>query len=248
MTETNTEAGAPQFSLIAAHTLMGKFANNTEKHGEEYAAGFFQAPFEAELTQEQLDALMGKYFWRSLYVINGADPPTPVEGFKRCAPLALADHYEECDVALLLSGDRMVQFGNCKVKNLTLQPQHGGLTTLRMQIYMDVGIGPENLLMQEHQHREVGLEVCGKLALKASHRSQQQLPLGDPPASQSGDQAATENPDPPPAGVIDGTTAESRAARRDQLAGREPTADDPQMSGLGRQIQNSARERDEEAA
>lgn len=208
-------------TLVSDNVRMGKLSSNTELHGDEYAAGFFQAPFELMLTKEQLNELMGEHFDRSLfdYPATPGSLPKPVEGFARCAPLALTDHYEECNLELRLSGRRLVEFEKCKAKQLVIEPMLGGLTKLRLQVYIPCGLGQENLLLQEHQHREVAIDLHGKVALKKNPK-QQALPLGE---NGAGDAKAQANADADklgeavnskPGTVIDGTTPKSRAASK----------------------------------
>lgn len=164
-------------TLTDEHARMGKLSNNLENHGDEKVPAF-TLPFTVMLTHEQLDKLMGRYFHRSLFN-REKDLWQPVDGFRRCNPLALTDHYEKAVARITVHGDRSVEFHDCKVDKLSLAPQTGGLTELRFQIYLRPGLGDENLLLQEYQAREVALEVTGKLAAKKNPQ-QDKLPLGSP--------------------------------------------------------------------
>lgn len=206
---------AETFTLVSDNVRMGKLSSNTELHGDEYAAGFFQAPFERMLTKEQLNDLMGKHFDRSLfdYPASTNELPKPVDGFTRCAPLALTDHFDRVNLEIRVSGNRVMEFENCKAKQLVLEPQVGGLTKLKLQVYIPVGLGQENLILQEHQHREVAIDLHGKIALKKNPK-QQSLELSGKDEADADADKLGEAVNSKPGTVIDGTTPKSRAAAR----------------------------------
>ena len=171
-----------KLNLTDEHAQMGKIANNIGSHGDEEVSAF-AIPFELMLPAEQLDELMGKYFHRSLFNTDAATQlETPIEGFRRCAPLQLEDVWEEVHVVI---GDSVVEheFTDCRVSKCVLEPQVGGLTKLRAQVYLRPGLGEKNLWLQECQHTEVGVEItAGKIA-KKKNPVQQSLPL-PPPADE----------------------------------------------------------------
>lgn len=165
-----------QLNLTDQHARMGKISNNLELHGEDDEVIAFAIPCELMLTAEQLDALMGTYFHRALFNTDAATRlETPLDGFRRCKPLELEDAYEGVRVRI---DDH--EFRDCRVQKFVLEPQVGGLTKLRVQVYLRPGLGDENLALQELQHREIALQIYeGKLAAKKNAR-QSELPLGEP--------------------------------------------------------------------
>lgn len=183
-------------NLIDEHAQYGKMANNVETHGDESVPGNFAVPVVLMLSQEQLDGLMGKYFWRSLFNVDAATQlPAPVEGFRRCKPLQLEDVYEDVTFRIgeRAGGDIVHQeeFRGGEFSKVVLEPQVGGLTKAEGQIYLHAGLGDNNLWLQKLQNHEIYLEIMeGKIA-KKKNPAQQSLPLGAPGSGNSTTEGAS---------------------------------------------------------
>lgn len=212
-----------ELHLADAHARMGKISNNLETHGDDEVTGF-TIPCEMMIDEPALDALMGVYFHRALFNTDAATSlQAPMDGFIRCKALELDEKYEDCSVGLTLSGDNYLEFEECSIGKIVMEPQLGGLTKLKVAVYLRPGIGANNLALQEHQHREIGLTISGgKLALKKDAK-QQELPLeagggfslpkeacADLDA-EMGERAMTQAVTGDGSKVIDGTTTKSRA-------------------------------------
>lgn len=182
-----------RFKLVDPHGKLGKISNNLETHGEELVTGFTY-PFEVMLTEEALDALMGKYFWRSIFNIDAQTKlPTPINGFMRCKPLELEDTYE--GVRATIEKNNMVEvFEKCRVSKLVFQFKVGGLTLCSGHLYLRPGTDEINVWLQHLQQKtDVSIEMLdGAVEKKASNKQQQALPLPNP------DEKASSSKEPPP--------------------------------------------------
>lgn len=213
-------------ALHDPHAQMGKISNNLEKHGEEDVTAF-SVPLQIGLPEEQLDALMGKYFHRSLYNRKG-EVWEIVDGFRRCEPIVLTDTYEGLNAALVFPGDDDgLKFAECKLRKLVLEPKHGGITQLTCSLYLRPGLGDENLVLQEHQRRAVSITISGgKIALK-KNPGQPDLPFGSKAEGQGGE--GTAPPDlhrPPPFEGPSGAEVDARMrAAHPEAAGETMGAD-----------------------
>lgn len=171
---------ASTFALLDEHAQMGKIGNNLEKHGDTDEMLGWTLPITAMLPHDQIDALKGEYFHRSLYNVN-KNPWEVVEGFKDCAPLEDERTFE--GVKALLSfqvAKRELEFEGCRVTKIVFEAQLGGLTKTSFHLYVHPEIGDETSLLLEHQNSEVSITLAdGKVALKKNPK-QQSLPL-DPP-------------------------------------------------------------------
>lgn len=214
-------------SLSDEHARMGKISNNLETHGEEEVTAF-AITYELMLPEEQLDGFMGKYFHRSLYNTDKTNLQVPVDGFRRCKPLELEEVYEGVTVTI---GDSTseVEFKDCRASKFVLEPQVGGLTKLKVQVYLRPGIGDENLWLQEIQHTEVSITIAdGKIA-KKKNPAQQSLPLEPPKVTPETDAKlddAIGRPDPVESKGGDAIDAELHA-RHPELADETMGADAP---------------------
>lgn len=217
----NTKTGA--FALVDEHARMGKIGNNLERHGDTDEMLGWTLPITAMLPAEQIDALKGEYFHRSLYNIN-KNPWEVVEGFKDCAPLEDERTFEGVKASLQFTiAQRELEFEGCRVTKIFYEAQLGGLTKTWFHLYVHPEIGEETSLLLEHQNGEVSITLAdGKLALKKNPK-QQSLPLDPPrsdapPASSSSDQVMPESD-----GALD--------AASDQVAGADVHADPSETNG-----------------
>ncbi|MGH8266228.1 MAG: hypothetical protein ACRETS_02795 [Steroidobacteraceae bacterium] len=227
---TAKKSAKPVFALADEHAKLGKIANNLENPNADPVTGF-TLPLEFAVDRKQLNALMGEDFDRAVYGVDGepvlpragdeTDHPdllAPVDGFRRCAALQLKDAYEDVEAHLAFTGDRHLTYSGCKVSDITLSFEVGGVTRIGLHLYVHPGIGHENLLLQEHQKREVGVELSGgKLATKSDKR-QQNLPLagGGANDAEGAEAAATM--------AADATPADEVARWRGSQASQKPPA------------------------
>jgi hypothetical protein len=174
----NTKAAT--FALVDEHARMGKIGNNLERHGDTDEMLGWTLPITAMLPAEQVDALKGEYFHRSLYNIN-KNPWEVVEGFKDCAPLEDERTFEGVRAFLQFTiAKKELEFEGCRVTKIFYEAQLGGLTKTWFHLYVHPEIGEETSLLLEHQNSEVSITLAdGKVALKKNPK-QQSLPL-DPP-------------------------------------------------------------------
>lgn len=182
-------------SLIDKLTRLGKISNNLELHGDEEVTAF-QIPVEGVmLDAKELCALLEDKFAHQLIFNDKRGLKEPTDALRKLDALKLKDNFEGATVIMTLTGDRELEFDECNLKELTLEPQVGGLTALAFKVYLRPGIGANNLLLQEHQHREVKLTITNAtVAMKAKSR-QQDLPLSNG-EDDDGEDEAEEAPKP----------------------------------------------------
>lgn len=172
---------------------MGKIANNLEHHADEWVTAFTIPISGVMLTKDELnDFLRDKYAHASWYTIEkGVDRPAAWWGEEE---FAITPSYESEELQLTVSGDRELEFeaeqGDpddqddvgrpaCKLSRIVLKPCEGGLTELRFALYLLPGIGKVNLMLQEHQHREIKITLADAHPAQKSDK-QESLPLGAP--------------------------------------------------------------------
>lgn len=210
-------------NLADEHAQMGSISLNFERHGDKEEVVGMAISYALMLAQPQLDELMGKYFHRSLFNTDKTGLAVPVDGFRRCQPLQVEDNWEGVKVRLVFA-EADLEFAGCKAQKLVLEPQVGGLTKLRLQIYLNPGISDENLILQEHVHREVNLQITdGKIALKKNPK-QGTLPLE--PAKADGDRPVSGGFQQPP-GQLERVEADMRARNPDGPTMGEHAAGSP---------------------
>jgi hypothetical protein len=224
-------------TLDAMICRLGKISNNLECHGSEYVSEFNIPVTGIMLDAEQLNVLMqDPHCDRSLYNARGA-LKEPMPWLARCdSRLKLCASLEADYCCIRVSGSRDIEFEvkrekggkgkqedplpACKISKMTLEPRTGGLTELSFQLQVRPGIGKNNLLLQEHQHREVKLTVTNSKVVVVSEK-QQPLGLGAP--AEGGESAAT---DGEKANGGKPTTDDFEAGARAQVAafkrGRKP--------------------------
>ena len=180
--------------LDAMICRFGKISNNLECHGDDYVTEFNIPVSGVMLTAEQLNDFIGDpYCDKSWFNTTKAKLKEPMAWWER-GDFRLKDSLEADACTVKVSGDRQLEFERkdelpaCRISRMTLRPQVGGMTELSFQLQVRPGIGKTNLILQEHQNREVRLTVGdAKLVTKSK---QQALPLG---AAEDGDDS--EKPD-----------------------------------------------------
>lgn len=174
-----------------------KISNNTLKPNDETE---FTIPFEGiMITEDQACALMqDPYFYRSVFN-NTKGMLEPVDWLKRMDnEIVIHDRYALDFISIEVSGQNVIEFKKTKADKEEDETPAGRLTAIRLRLaptgvcelkcHVSVrpGLGRENLLLQEHQHREVKLSMLiGKLIVKEDSK-QQSLNLGPAQGTASG--------------------------------------------------------------
>lgn len=168
---------------------LGKISNNLERHGKDWETAF-TVPFTGlMLTKPELNKFRRDKYCHQSWFDTSKSTMEPMawwgdEDFK------VSDDFEADELTIVVSGDRELKFESetpkdkdeepraaCELTKLSLKPQVGGLCEMRGQLYFRPGIGKPNLLLQEHQHREVKITlVDGRVASKRER--QPELPMG----------------------------------------------------------------------
>jgi hypothetical protein len=184
----------PVLNLTAKVCRLGKFSNNTEYHGDHWEGAFTFPLTGLMLTKDELNTfLRDKYAHGCWFNTRGslAEPMPWWNG--ECFRVSGA--FEAEGLELTVSGDRQLRFEAgepdpdaeddlgrpaCVLSRITLTPHVGGLTELAAHLTLHPGQGKDNLLLQEHQHREIKLTLQD--ARERSKDKQQELPLQAPDA------------------------------------------------------------------
>jgi hypothetical protein len=169
--------------------MMGKIANNLEKHGEEDVTAF-EVPLEAiTLTREQFNALIEDPYADRWLFTDKADMREP--NLVKFKPLELVDTFEEALVSMTF-GETAYLFHDCRIKGVTFEGKRGG----DIMLAMSVRIRPENpeqiLALIDYQNHEIRIDVQdAKIVLKGG-RKQQELALSQPVDDASSDEEKPE--------------------------------------------------------
>jgi hypothetical protein len=174
---------------------LGKISNNLERHGEDYVTAFTIPVTELMLSKSELNAFMrDKLCWNSWYDTakrNSAAEPCAWWGGES---FYVGDSYEADKGSITVSGEKELEFestGDPKeddyraamtISKIKLTPQVGGLTELCASLYLRPGIGKTNLVLQDHQHREVKLTLIDAKVAERQKR-QPELPMNAPDTS-----------------------------------------------------------------
>ena len=182
---------------------MGKISNNLETHGGEYVTAFTFPITGCMLTESELNAFMDdKYTAASWYETrSGVKYPMRWWGEEE---FSITPAYEADSLEIKVSGDREIKFERedakdedddetgraaCKISNIRLKPVQGGFTEMKFSLTVLPGISRVNLMLQEHQHREVKLSLGNGQAV-AKKTKQDELPLGEGGAAANGETVA----------------------------------------------------------
>lgn len=168
-------------NLDAVICRLGKISNNLEKHGDEDVTEF-NIPVQGVLIPAgQLNALIcDPHCDRSWFNTRGSIRE-PMPWWSKGA-FRLDDKFEAGVCTITVSGDRELEFKPekelpaCRISKIRLRPQVGGMTEVSFQLQVRPGIGQENLLLQEHQNREIRLTIS-KSEIARARGKQEELPL-----------------------------------------------------------------------
>lgn len=178
-------------SLEAKHCRMGKISNNLEKHGEEYVTAFTIPISGVMLTKDELNEFMGDKHCHASWFETKRDVQQPMPWWGT-ESFGISGAYASDSLVIVVSGDRALEFEAeepeeegadvrpaCELSRITLTPQVGGLTEMAFALSVRPDLGKTNLMLQEHQHREVKLSI---LEASAKERAEKQAALPLAPA------------------------------------------------------------------
>lgn len=210
-------------TLDATICRMGKYSNNTEMHGEEFARGW-KVPFDSVmLDADQLRALYGDpHIDRAWFNERKGGVREPMPWVRKDVQ-RYSDKFDQAAVAIEISGDRVLEFEDCIVQIDELVPQTGGLTKTKLSVYLHPD-DKQMLQIDLHQHREVKLSVAAASVMLKKKSGQKDLPLeggGEKPGAGEGDSAGNGADAAPPANydkrstlqTSDGASTELRSGK-----------------------------------
>jgi hypothetical protein len=210
--------------LDSVECTMRKISNNLLNFGEDKVTAFTMPIEGVPLTEQQIDAFLGKYTHRSLYN-QGADKLwAPMPWVKRCngGVLAIDDEFDVEDVEIIVSGNRELTFEAedtddddtrpaARLTHIRLEPQVGGLTLLSFHLSVRPDLKKQVPLLLEHQCRPITITL-GDMSVIAKKGAQPDLfKQADDGDGQEKRDAALNNAGNGERKPIDGTTAASRA-------------------------------------
>ena len=179
----STSMKLPEFARKSCH--FGKIANNLRKIGAQEEPEF-SIPCEGlMLTPGELDEILGQYTHRSWFELRG-DVWEPCAWWSRVQGYVAIDGAFEAEYCAIYAGNRKIEFellegedGDipaARITRIRLKPHVGGMTEMCFHLHVRPGLGESNLLLQEHQNREVRLTL-GETRLANPQGQQQELPL-----------------------------------------------------------------------
>lgn len=166
-------------SIEDMHCMMGKISNNLECHGEQEITEFSIPITGIMLTAQEVNAFLEDPYADRSFFNNKRELQEPMPWCSKTS-ITLNDRYDGAIATITVSGDQEIEFKDARLNKITLTPKLGGLTQMDFQLQIAPGLGRENLLLQEHQNREIVLCIAdAKIALKKKGR-QKELPLQQP--------------------------------------------------------------------
>ncbi len=165
--------------------MGGSMSTNTEHHGDDDVGAIDIRLDGIMLGRSDLDALLGDGAHAALYVTaaSNGEEAMPDLRLPQLKPLVLKDHFEGARVVLRpgFAGDEWLVFADCKVRQVKLELQSGGLTKLSCSVRARPD--PEDVgTLFEWQNTEVMVEISdGKRAQPKAKDRQGDLALGEPP-------------------------------------------------------------------
>jgi len=173
----------PEFARKSCH--FGKIANNLRMIGAQEEPEFTIPCEGLMLTPGELDEILGQYTHRSWFT-RCKDVWEPCAWWSRAKGHFAIDGAFEAEYCAIYAGNRKIEFeliegedGDIPAARITrvrFRPHVGGMTEMCCHLHVRPGIGAENLLLQEHQNREVRLTL-GETRLANPQGQQQELPL-----------------------------------------------------------------------
>jgi hypothetical protein len=198
-------------ALDSAICRMGKYSNNTEMHGEEFARGW-KVPFESVMLDvEQLRALYADPHVDRAWFDTKKNLLEPMPWIRKDVQ-RYPDKFDQAAVGIEISGGRVLEFEDCIVQIDELVPQTGGLTKVKFSVYLHPD-DKQMLQIDLHQHREVKLSIADAAVMLKKKSGQKDLPLegggAKDEAADAGGKEPASNAGPPP-GYSEGRTISTR--------------------------------------
>jgi hypothetical protein len=180
---------------------FGKISNNLEKHGDDWVTAFTIPVSGLMLTKEELNQFMRDKYCHAAWFDTKAGMTQP-QGWWGEEFFPISQSFEAEGLTIIVSGDRTLEFEAeeaedqddeddvgrpaCEITKIRLTPQVGGHTEMAFSLSLRPDVGKKNLMLQEHQHREVKITLVDAKASEKNAR-QGQLPMGAPGAKAEGD-------------------------------------------------------------
>lgn len=162
--------------------LGNSMSTNTERHGDE-DVGAIDLPLDGlVLTADEFDALLGSGAHEALYRKargNGSTDSLPMPRFEGLKPFAFKQHFEHARVELFLDDERY-GWADCKVRNVQVTLQAGGLSVLKCSVRARAE-PDEVAVLYDHLNRDAGVAIRNaKIAQPTKAKDNQtELPLGE---------------------------------------------------------------------
>ena len=171
---------------------MGKISNNVEHHGDEYVPAFTIPITGIMLDKTELNRFMNDSLTYASWFDTTGSVKKPMSWWGE-ETFRISPDYEADALTITLSGKRVIKFDSidgddeddgraaCTLSKITLTPMMGGLTEMSFHLYVLPDIGKTNLLLQEHQHREITITLEEGKAVEKKTK-QPELPMDVPDA------------------------------------------------------------------
>lgn len=224
-----TSKQAAPLVLDAVESKARKISNNLLNFGDEKVTAFTIPLEQIPLLEAAVDALCGKYTFRSWFNQDAATKlwsPMPWWATLEGGVLKLNLEIEVDDVEIIIAG-RTLTFEHDedsegheraigKVSNIVVKAITGGVVQMSLHLQVRPGRGAENLALQDGQYESMTVTLGDTRLIAKKGDKQQQLPLNAPGAEddQATRDAALDNAGNGNVTPIDGTTSKSRAARK----------------------------------
>lgn len=189
-----------KLSIDGAICRIGKISNNTLKLGDGKFESEFTIPFEGiVLMRDQLnDALEDTRAFDSWYETSVGKPAKPCAWWLHSkGEFPIPDDHEGKWLHIQFTGGQVIEFSETdgksekdkktpgfRISKIVFVPNFGGLTEFKGSFHVRPGLGRENLLLQEHQHREVKIWFGQTKPVEKDSR-QESLPLEPPKPAES---------------------------------------------------------------
>jgi hypothetical protein len=172
-------------------------SRNHENAGDEKVAYMSIAYTEIELSEAQVDGLMGPCTYRSWFNINGKDIQ-PMDWTKKLE-LGCDDKFRDVSVSMLL-GKRQLEFDGCRLYVDKFKLVSGGGVLTDLHIHVLKAKDSEWNLVGQHEFSEVKLSLGNGVVIERKARKQRELPFGaDPDADTDEGEEGTTTPRGPSA-------------------------------------------------
>lgn len=149
-------------------------SRNHENAGDEKVAYMSIAYTEIQLTEDQIDGLMGKYTYRSWFNINGADIQ-PMDWTKK-VELSCEDKFKDVSVTMQF-GKKELEFDGCRLYIDRFKLLSGGSVLTDLHIHVLKAKDSEWNLVGQNEFSEIKLSLGDGVLIERRNRKQRELPL-----------------------------------------------------------------------